>query len=118
MAKAKRKEKEPKKLQGIYERVPGSGVWWIRFADRPYHIRREKAGTRSQAKELYRHRTSDVLKGQKLPPTRRGRTLLVEIAEDFLAYSKREKRSWRTDASRIPVLVKRFGSRISEEIVP
>src|SRR5690348_8865220 len=93
-----------KKLQGIYERVRGSGVWWIRFADRPYHIRREKAGTRSHAKELYKLRTADVLKGQKLPPTRRGRALFSELAADALDYSKGKKKSWRTDTYRMPRL--------------
>ena len=104
--------------KGIFEKVPGSKVYWIRFADRPYHIRREKAGTRSQAKNLYKLRTSDVLKGQKLPPTRRGRTLFSELAKDALADSKTRKKSWKTDASRIPKLAEKFGDRIAEDLTP
>jgi hypothetical protein len=28
--------------RGVFEKVPGSGVWWIRFADAMGCIRREK----------------------------------------------------------------------------
>ena len=106
------------KTKGIFEKNPGSGVWWIRFADRPYHVRREKAGTRSQAKALYTIRTGDVLKGNKLPPTRRGRVWFSELAKDALAVSKERKKSWETDAGRIPKLVEKFGNRIAEDLTP
>ena len=114
-----RKVKEDrKKLRGIFKRISGSGVWWIRFADRPYHIRREKAGTRSQAKDLLDLRTADVLRGQKLPPTRRGRAWFSELAEDALADSRGRKKSWTTDTYRMPKLVGKFGERIAEDITP
>lgn len=109
-------KEDPKKVRGIFEKIPGSGVWWIRFADRPYHIRREKAGTRSQAKDLLALRTSDVLTGQKLPPTRRGRAWFSELAEDALADSRARKRSWKTDTYRMPKLVEKFGDRVAEDI--
>jgi len=32
--------------RGIYEKVPGSRVWWIRYADAAGRIRREKAGVK------------------------------------------------------------------------
>ena len=67
----KKGRKSPAKLKGIYERMHGSGVWWIRYADGGGKIRREKAGTHSMAVALYKKRGTEVLQGRKLPETLR-----------------------------------------------
>jgi hypothetical protein len=38
--------KESKKARGIYEREPGSGIWWVRYQDAKGKIRREIAGSK------------------------------------------------------------------------
>src|ERR1041385_7450816 len=38
---------------GIFEKIKGSGIWWIRYADAYGRERREKAGTRGIAIRLY-----------------------------------------------------------------
>ena len=52
-------------MRGVYEREPGSGIWWIR-----YYIngreRREKVGRRGDAIKLYKIRKTDALRGVKL----------------------------------------------------
>lgn len=53
--------------RGIFEKVPGSGDWYIRYADLTGRIRREKAGTKSAALVLYRKRKTEALQGKKLP---------------------------------------------------
>ena len=55
------------KTRGVYEKEPGSEVWWIRYADATGKIRREKAGSKSDALDLVRKRKSDILRGKKLP---------------------------------------------------
>ena len=37
--------KQEKKVRGVFEKVPGSGVWWIRFIDAEGVLRREKVGS-------------------------------------------------------------------------
>jgi integrase len=59
--------KEAKKIKGVYEKVPGSAIWWIRYADASGRIRREKVGTKSAAIQLYRKRKTEVSQGKKLP---------------------------------------------------
>lgn len=54
-------KKEAKKIRGIYERVPGSDVWWIRYSDATGRIRREKAGLRGAAINLLAKRKTEVL---------------------------------------------------------
>src|SRR5208283_5793828 len=53
--------------RGVFEKVPGSGVWWVRHADKMGRIRREKAGSKSAALLLYRKRKTEALEGRKLP---------------------------------------------------
>ena len=105
--------------RGIFEKMPGSGVWWIRYADATGRIRREKAGTKSAAITLYRKRKTEVLQGRKLPETlRRAPVLFREIAQDALGYSRAHKRSFRDDYSRMARLLGWFKDRPAESITP
>ena len=52
------------KQRGIYEREPGSGVWWIVYFDQFGKRRREKAGSKSIAIKLYGKRKQQVLEGK------------------------------------------------------
>ena len=74
-----------RKQRGSFEKVPGSGLWWVRYADHRGKLRREKIGSKSAAISLYAKRKSEVLQGKKLPETRRRRPLtLGELAQDAL----------------------------------
>src|SRR5580704_13378480 len=85
--------------RGIFEKHPGSGEWWICYWDAGGRKRREKAGTKSNAIDLYRKRKNEALQGKKLPEKlRRATVTFAEIAKDALAYSKVNKLSYRTDA--------------------
>src|SRR4029077_6524494 len=90
----KRDTKQAKKQRGVFEKLPGSGVWWVRFADSSGRIRREKVGSKSAAIKLYQKRKTQVLEGKKLPENlRRKAVLFSELAADALQYSKTHKRS-------------------------
>jgi hypothetical protein len=41
------------KQRGVFEKLPGSGIWWICYFDQFGKKRREKAGTKSVATKLY-----------------------------------------------------------------
>src|SRR2546428_11601119 len=53
---AKADSKVRRDPRGVFEKGPGSGVWWIRYADAMGRIRREKAGTKRAGLMLYRKR--------------------------------------------------------------
>src|SRR5215472_994658 len=36
-------------VRGVFEKIPGSGEWWIRYVDAEGRYRREKAGTKGAA---------------------------------------------------------------------
>jgi integrase len=107
------------KQRGIFEKVPGSGVWWIRYFDQFGKKRREKAGTKSVAIKLYGKRKQQVLEGKKLPEMfRKPSVSLAQLVDDALAYSKRNKRSYKTDIPRFARLKEWFGSHPADELTP
>lgn len=95
--------------RGIYEKAPGTGVWWVRYADATGRIRREKAGTKSSALTLYRKRKTESLQGKKLPENLRTPMVsFVQLAREALAYSKVHKHSYGDDLIRMERLLSRF----------
>jgi len=103
--------------KGVFEKVPCSGIWWIRYADSTGRIRREKAGTKSAAFTLYHKRKTEALQRKKLPESlRRPMVSFAELARDTLAYSKAHKRSYQDDVCRMKRLQGWFGDREAESV--
>lgn len=105
--------------RGIFEKVPGSGVWSIRYVDAQGRYRREKAGTKSAAIALYRKRKQEALEGRKLPEKlRRAPVTFREVAEDALAWSDAHKRSAQNDRYRMAKLLDWLGDKSAESVTP
>jgi integrase len=105
--------------RGIFEKEPGSGVWWVRYFDQFGKKRRGKAGSKSVAIKLYGKRKQQVLEGKKLPEMfRKPSVNFSQLLDDALAYSKRNKRSYKTDVPRIASLKDWFGSHPAEDLTP
>lgn len=104
-----------KKIRGVFEKVPGSGIWWTQYFDAQGRRRREKAGLKSTAGILYRKRKTEALQGKKLPETLRARQIkFSELAKDAEAYCKANNQGEQFDIYRIGRLVKQFGNRPAE----
>jgi integrase len=98
--------------RGVFEKVPGSGEWWICFWDAEGRKRREKAGTKSNAILLYRKRKTEALQGKKLPEVlRKAAVSFKQIADDAIADVKKRYRRSADDEARLKVLINWFGSR-------
>src|ERR1700722_5730574 len=103
------------KQRGVFEKEPGSSVWWIRYTDSEGRYRREKAGTKGGAIQLYRKRKTEALQGKKLPETLRRRDVrFFELAEAARAYCRANNLGWRTDLCRIGHLLEEFGDGPAE----
>ncbi len=106
-------------MRGIFEKIPGSGVFWIHYYDAEGNRRREKAGRKSAAIALYRKRKTEALEGKKLPKCLRQRPItLGELADEALEYSKAHKISHEDDVIRGEKVKQAFGSRTAESITP
>lgn len=106
------------KQPGIFEKVSGSGVWWVRYVDAQGRYRREKAGTKSAAIALYRKRKQEALEGHKLPELRRRVVTFGELAQDALAYGRQHKRSHQDDMWRMAHFLAWWKDKPAESITP
>lgn len=58
------KKKNPR---GVYEKNPGSGVWYVRFKDENGRLHREGVGSKSLAEKVYHIRKAEVAKRRFIP---------------------------------------------------
>ncbi len=108
-----------KKVRGVFEKMRGSGIWWIQYFDAEGRRRREKVGAKGMAIKLYQKRKTEALQGKKLPENLRSRpSTLREIGTAALEYSLAEKASHRHDAIRMAPILEQFGERAAESIKP
>jgi hypothetical protein len=107
------------KQRGVYEKEPGSGVWWIQYFDADGRRQREMVGSRSSAIALVEKRRTDARQGMKMPANLRERKVsFKEIAEEALIWSRAHKKSPRDDEIRMKNIVAQFGDCAAEQISP
>ena len=103
--------------RGVFEKVPGSGSWWIHYYDAQGIRRREKVGRKSDALTLYRKRKADAAAGKKLDrPLRQRERTFREFAALALTFSREHKANPRDDEYKIDTLVAEFGVRPAETL--
>jgi integrase len=104
-------------MRGIFERPPGSGVWWVSyFRDGKRH--REKVGRKSDAKDLYQQRKADGRVGVKLPVLRGTKGVTVgELIDDTLGFVKDHK-DYKGYVSKAATVREHFGSWKAETLKP
>ena len=109
---AKKKKMQPR-TRGVFEKVPGSGEWWIRYSDADGRLRREKCGPKSLARAAYAKRKREIREGKFFPEKihRKREMLFRDMAKLYLEeHSKVNNRSWRTDKTRSDRLIKYYGN--------
>lgn len=111
--------KAPAKVRGVYEREPGSGVWWICYKQGGIR-KREKVGRRRDAITLYQQRKTELRAGAKLAPNLRSRDVsFATLASDALAWSAEfHPKDIRTVKSRMARLIEVFGALSASEVTP
>jgi hypothetical protein len=72
-----------KKERGVFEKDPGSEIWWIRYTI-DGRERREKVGRKKDASDLYKIRKADALRGVKLPSNMKSRGVKFEASGSML----------------------------------
>ena len=111
--------KKQEKVRGVYEKVPGSGIWWCRYADAKGRIRREKVGRRGDAIDLYNKRRTETLQRKKLPERFRVRGVTFgTLCDDALEHSREDngERSTAELKLKIDTLLPDFGDLAAEHI--
>jgi site-specific recombinase XerD len=105
--------------RGVYEKIPGSGIWWIRYADSRGMMRREKVGRQADAASLVAKRRTEALLRNKLPEKFRAKAVTFsDLCADALEHSKAansEKSAYELEL-KIAKLKEKFGNTKAEDI--
>ena len=106
------------KTRGIFEKVPGSGVWWVRFTDADGNYHREKCGSWTTARKNLTLRQADALKGVRLPKNlRRGKVKFAEIADACIAFVEKTYARPADDVARLRIIRDWFPCR-ADSVTP
>jgi len=110
--------KSEAKVTRVWEKVPGSGVWWIRYRAEG-KLKREKVGRKSDAAALYQQRKSEIRAGAKVPRNLRNSGVkFKEIADAILTYSAAHHRNTRNIRIRLARISADFSERVADSIRP
>lgn len=106
-------------VRGIWEREPGSGVWWARYRDAAGKLHREKVGRRSDAIALLEKRRNERRAGAKMPENIRAAAVKFnDLADAAETYSKAHHADSKKYLERMAKLRAEFGERGAESIKP
>lgn len=106
------------KTRGVFERTPGSGIWWVNYyVNGKQH--REKVGRKSDAVALYQKRKADARRGEKLPELRPQKVITFgDLAASAVDYAKTHLKTWADYDWKERALREPFGDRPANEITP
>jgi len=76
--------------RGLFEKIKGSGVWWIRYAGHDGRERREQCGAKSYARKVYADRKREVQLRRQSPEMWAAShpAMFRALADDALAYCR------------------------------
>ena len=107
------------KHKGVYEKYPGSGIWWIRYTTAQGSRKTESVGRRSDAVTLYQQRMTEKRSGILIPIGKSARGVKVaSLIEDALKFSEGNHRDQRNFKQRLLVVKDGIGNRIADTITP
>ena len=111
--------KSVESVRGVYEKVPGSDIWWCRYTDAKGKLHREKVGRRSDAITLYSKRKTEALQRRKLPEIFRAKGVtfatLCKDALEHCAAVNTEDSTYELQL-KVDVLKSEFGELRAEQI--
>jgi hypothetical protein len=103
------RKREP--IRGLWEREPGSDIWWIRYRVDGV-LKREKAGAWGAAKDLLNKRKNEIREGIKMPENMRHTSIRFKtLCDDILVFSKKHHRDFRSVEIRVKKIVADFGEK-------
>ena len=106
------------RTRGVWEREPGSGIWWIRYRVDGV-LKREKVGRKGDALALYQKRKAELRAGVKLPENMRHSAVRFRaLADEVSKYSEKHHRDRRNVDGRLKRVLVDFGDRFADQIKP
>jgi integrase len=112
------RKRKIEKYKGVYEKYPGSDIWWIRYTKDGKRVT-ESIGTHGNAVATIQKRMTEIREGIKLPNRggRRGTKFSV-LVDDALSYSRKNHNDQRNFRQRLELANDEFGKRVADSITP
>jgi hypothetical protein len=112
-------KKNAKRARGVFEKDPGSGVWWVRYADENGRLHREKVSPKGLALKVYRRRKTEVQEKRFFPEQiRRREVLLSDAIDEHLSLLKGRRQSFRDYLRNGNIWKAALGNKTLRQIVP
>jgi integrase len=110
--------RKPKTLKhrGVFERVKGSSIWWIRYTNEQGKRVTSKVGTFAAAVHVYDQRTAAIRLGVLLPHSPRRGVKFSELVTDAISFAEKHHRASKDFKQRANLAVEAFGDRVAESI--
>lgn len=107
-----------RKHKGVFERVPGSGIWWVRFTNHDGKRVSRCIGTFADARNFVDEQRVRVRKRIIAPvPSHRG-VRYQQLVDDAIKQSDESRSDHRNFVQRLSVTVEQFGGRMADSIQP
>ncbi len=110
-----RKPKE-QKHPGVYEKIKGSGIWWVRYINAQGKRTKAKVGTFSRAVDFYEKRKAEIRLGTLLPAVSRRGVKFSELVADAIKFSEKHHRASKDFKQRANLALEEFGDRVADSI--
>jgi site-specific recombinase XerD len=104
------------KHRGVFERMKGSNIWWIRYTNEQGKRVASKVGTFSAAVHVYEQRTAAIRLGVLLPNSPRRGVRFSELTAEAIKFSEKHHRASKDFKQRVNLAVDEFGDRVAESI--
>lgn len=104
------------KRRGVFERVKGSNIWWIRYTDEQGKRVTAKVGTYAAAVNVYEQRTAAIRLGVLLPNAPRRGVKFSELAAEAIKFSEKHHRAAKDFEQRVNLANEEFGDRVAASI--
>ncbi len=109
---------EEEHIRGVYEKVPGSNDWWVRWNDSEGKLRRQKVGRKSAAIAAYRKHKDEARAGVIVPTLRNTKRVTInDLIELALAHTKDHKDA-RNYVSKSKIVSKALGDKPAADMTP
>jgi integrase len=103
----------------VYEKVPGSNEWWVRWTDSEGKLRRQKVGRKSAAVTAYRKHKEEARAGVIVPELRNGnRVTVANLVDLALAHADAHSKDVRNYYSRGAIIKAEIGDKIADALKP
>jgi len=104
------------KHRGVFERVKGSNIWWIRCTNERGKRVTSKVGTFAAAVHVYEQRTAAIRLGVLLPHSPRRGVKFSELVVDAINFAEKHHRASKDFKQRANLAIEAFGDRVAESI--